>query len=118
MVRESELEHFSGLLNERKEQILKNISSVESELSMIKELELNDEGDFASASNDNLVENAIGAQQTQELREIEAALLRIDEGAYGICDMCEEDIGIQRLKVKPHAKYCIDCREIAEKNNA
>lgn len=117
-MRDSELEHFVGLLNERKEQIIKNISSVESELNMLKELELNDEGDFASASNDNMVENAIGVQQTAELREIEAAFLRIDEGAYGVCDMCEEDIGVQRLKVKPHAKYCIDCREIAEKNNA
>ena len=117
-MRDSELGHFVGLLNERKEQIIKNISSVENELNMLKDLELNDEGDFASASNDNMVENAIGIQQTAELREIEAALLRIDEGAYGICDMCEEDIGVQRLKVKPHAKYCIDCREIAEKNNA
>jgi len=117
-MRESELGHFGSMLEERKVQIIKNISSVENELNMIKDLELNDEGDFASASNDNMVENAIGIQQSQELKEIEAALLRINEGAYGVCDMCEEDIGNARLKVKPHAKYCIDCREIAEKNQA
>ena len=40
---------------------------------------------------------------------------KIANKTYGICDMCEEEIGIPRLKVKPHAKYCIACREIIEK---
>ena len=31
--------------------------------------------------------------------------------------MCEDEIDIERLKVKPNAKYCITCREIIEKNN-
>jgi DnaK suppressor protein len=64
------------------------------------------------------VDNAIGSQQQVELMEIETALAKINNGQYGICEMCEEEIGFQRLKVKPHAKYCIDCREIAEKNNS
>jgi hypothetical protein len=37
----------------------------------LRECELNDEGDYASISNDNMVESAIGAQQSQELLEIE-----------------------------------------------
>jgi RNA polymerase-binding transcription factor DksA len=49
-------------------------------------------------------------------REIEVALAKIANNEYGICEMCEDDIGFQRLKVKPHALYCIDCREIAEKS--
>jgi DnaK suppressor protein len=52
-----------------------------------------------------------------ELMEIEIALAKIKSGEYGICEMCEEEIGFQRLKVKAHAKYCIDCRGIAEKNH-
>ena len=47
--------------------------------------------------------------------EIDEALEKIANKTYGICDMCEEEIGIPRLKVKPHAKYCIACREIIEK---
>ncbi len=102
----------------RKEQIIKNINGVEEEMSQLQGLELNDEGDYASVSNNNLVESAIGTQQGLELTEIEVALAKIKHGQYGICEMCEETIGVQRLKVKPHAKYCIDCREIAEKNNS
>ena len=116
-MRDSELQFFEDMLLARKEQITKNISGVEDEMNQMQGLELNDEADHASVSNNNLVETAIGSQQKQELEEIEAALAKIKSSEYGICEMCEEEIGVQRLKVKPHAKYCIDCREIAEKNN-
>lgn len=111
-----EIEYFQETLESRKEQIEKNISGVEQEMDALRELELNDEGDYASVSNDNMVENAIGNQQELELFEIDIALAKIKDGTYGICEMCEENIGVHRLKVKPHAKFCIDCREIAEKS--
>jgi DnaK suppressor protein len=114
-MRNSELEFFVDMLDARKVQIQKNIAGVEKELKELSSLELNDEGDHASVSNDNLREVAIGQQQELELIEIEVALGKINDKQFGICEMCEEDISIQRLKVKPHAKYCIDCREIVEK---
>ena len=116
---DKELEYFQDTLESRKVQIEKNISGVEKEMDALRELELNDEGDYASVSNDNMVENAIGNQQELELFEIDIALAKIiqgTEGPFGICEMCEEYVGVHRLKVKPHAKYCIDCREIAEKS--
>jgi len=116
-VQASELNYFKEILKSRKEQILKNISSVNSELNQLSNLELNDEGDHASVNNNSMVESAIVQQQTKELDEIEKALTKIANGEYGICEMCEDDIGFQRLKVKPHAIYCIDCREIVEKSN-
>ena len=112
----TEIEYFQETLESRKEQIEKNISGVEKEMDALRELELNDEGDYASVSNDNMVENAIGNQQELELFEIDLALAKIKDGTYGICEMCEESIGVHRIKVKPHAKFCIDCREIAEKS--
>lgn len=114
----NDIQFFEAMLRSRREQIIKNINNLEDELDQLQTMELNDEGDYAAASNDNIVENAIGVQQDIELHEIEAALLRIKEGTYGICDMCEEPIAIHRLKVKAHAKYCIDCREIVEKSRA
>ena len=114
-MRSSELEFFVDMLDARKVQIQKNIAGVEKELKELSSLELNDEGDHASVSNDNLREVAVGQQQELELIEIEVALGKIKDKQFGICEMCEEEISIQRLKVKPHAKYCIDCREIVEK---
>ena len=112
----SELSYFKEILESRKDQINKNIDGVNNELSQLNGLELNDEGDHASVNNNSMVESAIVSQQSQELREIDITLGKISNGDYGICEMCEDSIGFQRLKVKPHAIYCIDCREIVEKS--
>jgi len=112
----SESNYFKEILESRREQINKNIVGVNDELSQLSSLELNDEGDHASVNNNSMVESAIVQQQEQELREINVTLGKIANGDYGICEMCEDDIGFQRLKVKPHAIYCIDCREIVEKS--
>ena len=116
-MQDSELSYFKEILESRKVQIVKNIRGVNSELDQLNSLELNDEGDHASVNNNSMVESAIVHQQAQELREIDVTLGKISVGDYGICEMCEDDIGFQRLKVKPHAIYCIDCREIVEKSN-
>ncbi len=63
------------------------------------------------------VENAISKQQSEELAEIELALDKIENNLYGICEMCEDEINIERLKVKTFARYCITCREVVEKKH-
>jgi len=106
---------FETILLERKAQIIQNLSAVANELAQTQRDELKDEGDIASASEEILKGDAITFQQKTELEEIEAALVKIHNGSYGICEMCEESIGMPRLKAKPFAKYCIVCREIVEK---
>ena len=115
-MQESELNYFKETLESRNDQIVKNIDGVNDELNQLNSLELNDEGDYASVNNNSMVESAIVHQQEKELKEINVALGKISTGEYGTCEMCEDDIGFQRLKVKPHAIYCIDCREIVEKS--
>jgi DnaK suppressor protein len=111
----NELEFFKGILKDRKIQILKNIGGVYNELKGLSRCELNDEGDYISISNNAMVESAIAEQQQEELKAIDRALEKIESGEYGICEMCGDEIGVQRLKVKPHAIYCIHCREIIDK---
>ena len=115
-MQQSEYNYFKEILESRKAQIVKNISGVNDELDQLNALELNDEGDHASVNNNSMVESAIVNQQAKELGEINVTLGKIVNGDYGICEMCEDPIGFQRLKVKPHAIYCIDCREIVEKS--
>ena len=50
------------------------------------------------------------------LREIAAALTRIDSGDYGLCENCEEPIASGRLSVDPTARLCIDCASRAEQD--
>jgi len=81
----------------------------------MRDLDLSDEGDYAAASAETIVDSAILVQQRKELNEIELALGKIKDRTYGICEMCEEPIGKPRLEVKNFARFCITCREINEK---
>ncbi|WP_423902625.1 RNA polymerase-binding protein DksA [Campylobacter showae] len=114
-MRKSDLEQFKALLLERKAQIAKNILDSSNEMAGLRQSGVSDEFDIASVNADQLIEQSVSAQQRQELAEIDVSLRKIADKTYGICEMCEEDIGLARLRVKPHAKYCITCREIVEK---
>jgi DnaK suppressor protein len=48
------------------------------------------------------------------IRKIKDALHRIEEGTYGICEKCGEDIPIARLKARPVTNYCLDCKNRME----
>lgn len=52
------------------------------------------------------------------LRNVRSALLRVEEGSYGVCLHCEEDISQKRLNAVPWAAYCITCQEMADRNQA
>ncbi len=49
-----------------------------------------------------------GANERQLLKEIDAALQRIADHTYGICEATHKPIGKQRLRAKPWARYCIE----------
>jgi RNA polymerase-binding transcription factor DksA len=65
-------------------------------------------GDVASATFDRELDGGLeeGAQAT--LRDIEDALGKIEEGSYGVCEVCGEPIGAERLSAIPWARLCID----------
>ena len=115
MLTKIELEKFQNKLLDRRVQIEKNLKGTTLELDGMRDLELNDEGDYAAASAGSIVDSAILEQQRKELNEIELALDKIKNNTFGICEMCEESIGKARLEVKNFARYCITCREINEK---
>jgi RNA polymerase-binding transcription factor DksA len=64
--------------------------------------------DLGSAVLDE-IDHGIAAQVSQELAEIEIALLRMSLGTYGACERCGELIPVERLYVRPHARFCPPC---------
>jgi DnaK suppressor protein len=50
----------------------------------------------------------------ETLLKIDEALRKIDEGTYGKCEDCGEDISVERLKILPFAIYCVECQERRE----
>jgi DnaK suppressor protein len=57
---------------------------------------------------------ASGERRAVQLREIDAALRRIEDGSYGECERCEKPINPRRLDADPTARLCIDCASSAE----
>lgn len=49
-------------------------------------------------------------RESRLIVKIRKALMAIEDGTYGICEECEEPIGIERLKARPVTSYCITCK--------
>ena len=49
---------------------------------------------------------AMATLLTQQLQEIDDALLRMELGEYGVCELCEEPIELERLEARPAARFC------------
>jgi DnaK suppressor protein len=115
MLNTTEIKFFKTALELRKAKIETNLNATSIEMNEMRRNELKDEGDHAAMSLETAVDNAILGQQSKELAEIELALGKINNNLYGTCEMCEEEINVERLKVKNFARYCITCREVVEK---
>ena len=95
---------------------LKEMSyNLEQGLQEMGTLKLHDSGDIISAQSQLRFDDSMLARNQKEIGEIESSLRKFDQDIYGICEMCDDDIDIERLHAKPHARFCINCREIFEK---
>lgn len=74
-----------------------------------------DIGDMSATSYSQDVLMSVSQAQLGRIRDIDAALERIAQGAYGVCVACEEEIAPRRLEVRPFSRYCVDCKEEYEK---
>ena len=55
-------------------------------------------------------------RESNLLRNVRSALRRIEDGSFGTCLHCEEEISPKRLNAVPWASYCIQCQEQADRN--
>ena len=79
--------------------------------------EIPDPGDSSFANLAVDLGNAAVTRDLTELRAVEAARQRMENGVYGMCVSCEADIPFERLKVQPIAERCAPCQEHYEKTH-
>jgi RNA polymerase-binding protein DksA len=108
-------ERFRALLNEERARIVKEIEFLHDENPGSIEDETGEEthydqhpADAATATHDREVDYTIEEDASDLLRQIDAALKRIDAGTYGICRVCGREIGEERLEAVPWTDLCID----------
>ena len=117
------------LIEELKENLIKKKSELESELKKFAEKDKNLEGDWDTRfpkwngdSGSSALERA--ADEVEEystllpiehslelrLKDIDLALKKIKKGEYGPCEKCNKEIPIERLRVSPEARCCLNCQ--------
>jgi RNA polymerase-binding protein DksA len=75
----------------------------------------NHPGDVATITFDREIDYTLEENEERLLAEIDAALERIDEGTFGICQTCGKPIGAERLEAVPYTTQCIECKRKEER---
>jgi DnaK suppressor protein len=110
----SSTKRFITLLRARHEDLRGGLSKGRRELLSAQHDHAKDEGDKATASllqEINLLHNS---RNQAVLGQIDAALKRINDGSFGECLNCEQEINRKRLEAIPWVPYCITCQELLD----
>jgi DnaK suppressor protein len=102
-------------LSAERERLERELAEAEAELAMINK-KLADKADFSLGEGAPTVyewEMNLALRQTAEgkIQSIRAALKRIQEGSYGLCQVCGQPIDPDRLEILPHTTLCITCAQ-------
>jgi DnaK suppressor protein len=114
MPNKNQIDELKVILLERRDNILSNINNSRLNIDQLKDQDIKDDLDYAELVSDSFTEGMIANHQLEEFKQIEEALVKISKGTYGICDMCSIVIPLGRLKAKPFAKFCTECRTVYE----
>ncbi len=114
-MKKRDIERFKKLLLEQREQLQGNAKRTLSGDIHVDPDDFPDEIDTASSEINLQFTGRLREREQGLLAKIDAALAKIAEGEYGECISCGEDIGVKRLKARPVAELCIDCKSDQEK---
>jgi len=108
-MKKKDIEYFKDLLERRLQELLSQADDTVSGMTAPKE-NFPDPTDRASLESDRNFMLRIRDRESKLIKKIKKALERIDNGTFGICETCGEDISIKRLKARPVTTQCIDCK--------
>ncbi len=114
-MKKRDIERFKKLLLEQRDQLQGNAKRTLSGDIHVDPDDFPDEIDTASSEINLQFTGRLREREQGLLGKIDAALAKIEEGEYGECITCGEDIGVKRLKARPVAELCIECKSDQEK---
>lgn len=109
------LQHFQQKLLEQQLQLQQTMSATVEQGRAIATEETQDIADQAVSSYQRELLFSQGSNGHAQLRLVSRALTRVQQGSFGECTHCGNEIGTKRLEALPWTPYCIECQEKAEK---
>ncbi len=101
-----DLIYFEQTLRSHRKELEQRLDGIESELE--KPSDTNAEDRATEREGDEVLEG-VGQAGVNEILAIDSALKRIEDGTFGVCMSCGENISEERLKVVPYAAKCRNC---------
>ena len=108
-MKEKDIQYFKELLTNQLEELLSQADDTVSGMTVPKE-NFPDPTDRASLEADRNFMLRIRDRESKLIKKIKKALDRIENGTFGICENCGEDISVKRLKARPVTTQCIECK--------
>jgi RNA polymerase-binding transcription factor len=109
-MKDEDIDFFKQLLTEQLETLLGQANIVVQDLIKKDHETSPDPVDRASLESERGTMLRIRDRESKLIRKIQSALENLDNGDFGICEMCEKEIAIERLKARPVATHCIKCK--------
>lgn len=107
----TQFEQYQKALEAKAEDLRRSMSA-QKVAQVVSRLDVpSDEGDLSQQSHEEWIFLNRNTLDLKLLREVEAALRRIQQATYGVCAACEEPISTKRLAAVPWAKFCVKCQE-------
>ena len=114
-MKKSEQKKFMKVLQESREKLIENAKRALTGDVHLDPNDFPDEIDTASSESGLAFIGRLRERERVLIQKIDTALQKIEDGTYGVCASCEEDIGLERLQARPVADLCIDCKSQQER---
>jgi DnaK suppressor protein len=114
MARSDALIRLQRTLNDRREELLRRLGGDLQDLRQGSGESSGDSADQAFESSGEEVTSQLAQLESRELRQIERSLKRIQQGTYGLCEICQKKIPMARLDALPFSTTCIQCQREME----
>ena len=112
------LKKFQTLLEDIRAEIVGDVEKAHQNDKDSQAEQMADISDDAARSYDKKIQGDIEEQEWIKLKQVEAALDKIENGKYGICEPCDKKIPEARLEIMPYAEFCTQCLSEMEKQSS
>lgn len=112
------VKYFQSVLQEIRIEIVGDVEKSQNNGKNDEAEHMPDISDDAARAYDKKLQGDLEEQEWNKLKQVEAALEKVKNGEYGICDQCEKKIPEARLKIIPYTEFCTQCLSEIEKKSS
>ena len=117
-MKKNKLKHFQSLLENICTEIVGDVEKAHHNKKSSEVEQMADISDDAARSYGRKLQGDLEEQEWVKLKQVEVALKKVEDGEYGICEQCEQEILETRLEIMPYTEFCIQCLSEMEKQTS